>query len=273
MIQCRPARPALRPFISLLWATDASRPVASAPTRERVLPTGVMHIVIRLGDNPLRLFADPTDREGDVVGACVIGGVRNTAYIKCIAKPGPMIGAMLRTGTVDPLSNTPAGALAGRHTRLEDLWCSSEIAELRERLEAAPTLALRLTVFEEILSRRLSTVRAVDPLISRALFRFDHGVTVAEAVSDSGFSHRHFVRSFTAATGLLPKTYLRLKRFNRTVQYLNVVREAALADVAAAMGYADQSHMTREFQAFAGLSPGHYRRIAPAEARHVPLTA
>ncbi len=272
MMQCRPAKPALRPFVSLLWATDAWPPTESGPTRERVLPTGAMHIAIRLGDHPLRLFADATDAEGEAIGACVLGGVRDRAYIKGIAQPAPMVGGMLRPGAVDLLSNTPAGALAGRHTRLEDLWCPFELADLRERLAAAPTLAVRLVIFEEVLSRRLPVVRGVDPLIRHALFRFDRGMTVGEVVAESGFSHRHLVRTFTEATGVPPKTYLRLKRFNRTIEHLNAVPQAALADVAAASGHADQSHMTREFQAFAGLPPGRYRRIAPAEARHVPLT-
>lgn len=91
-------------------------------------------------------------------------------------------------------------------------------------------------------------------------------------MEESGFSHRHIVRVFTEAVGVPPKTYLRLRRFNRALEHLHAAPEAALADVAASVGYADQAHMTREFQAFAGLTPGRYRRAAPHEARHVPLS-
>jgi AraC-like DNA-binding protein len=52
---------------------------------------------------------------------------------------------------------------------------------------------------------------------------------------------------------------------------LNASPGASLADIAAAEAYADQAHMSRDFKAFAGVTPGRYRRIAPASPRHVPI--
>lgn len=43
------------------------------------------------------------------------------------------------------------------------------------------------------------------------------------------------------------------------------------ADLAAAEGYCDQAHLTREFQAVAGVTPGRYRRIRPVYPRHIPI--
>lgn len=273
MLHREPLILALRPFVALLWATETSPAEVPAALRERVLPTGTMHIVIRLRDRPLRLFSNERDSEGETIAASVIGGVRSAPYIKCIVEPAPAIGAMLRPGAADLLSNTPAGELAGRHTPLEDIWPRSDLAELRERMLATPVLNLRLDIFEDILSRRLPRLTAIDPLIAHALFHFNNGMAVNDVVAGSGVSHRHLLRRFTEATGSSPKAHLRLKRFNRTLEYLTAAAEAPLCDIAAAMGYADQSHMTREFQAFAGVSPGRYRRIAPSNPRHVPLSA
>jgi AraC-like DNA-binding protein len=60
---------------------------------------------------------------------------------------------------------------------------------------------------------------------------------------------------------MAPRSYLRLLRYRAAVSGIQSP-EAALADTAAASGYADQAHMTREFQSLAGLPPGRARHRA-----------
>ena len=57
----RQPRPALRPFIKTIWAvTPQILPPnllqSDFAARERVLPTGNMHLVFRLSAHPLHLF-------------------------------------------------------------------------------------------------------------------------------------------------------------------------------------------------------------------------
>jgi AraC-like DNA-binding protein len=64
-------------------------------------------------------------------------------------------------------------------------------------------------------------------------------------------------RRFSAAVGYGPKMFQSVLRFQRLLYFAsNVVSDPSLADLAARAGYADQSHMTREVQRFAGKSPG-----------------
>ena len=132
MILHRPPKATLRPFVSMLWAKYASPPAERGPARELVLPIGAMHIVFRLGDRPLRLFEGPDDPNGQIVGASVVGGVRNAAYCKDTSEPASAVGIMLRPGAADLLSRTLAGALAGRHTCLDDIWGQLDLAEMRD---------------------------------------------------------------------------------------------------------------------------------------------
>ena len=53
MATCIPG-PALRPFVKLLWASDEAASERGA--RELVLPSGMMHLALRLSETPLRLF-------------------------------------------------------------------------------------------------------------------------------------------------------------------------------------------------------------------------
>ena len=57
-----------------------------------------------------------------------------------------------------------------------------------------------------------------------------------------------------AELGLSPKELCRLFRFDRVIALLADGADS-LAEVAAESGYADQSHLTREFRQMAGCSP------------------
>jgi AraC-like DNA-binding protein len=71
----------------------------------------------------------------------------------------------------------------------------------------------------------------------------------------------HVARAFRRKTGLTIGAYRRRRRVTEVCIRLKRSR-ADLVDIAAELGYADQSHMNREFRAFAGMSPGAYRRGA-----------
>jgi AraC-like DNA-binding protein len=73
-------------------------------------------------------------------------------------------------------------------------------------------------------------------------------------------SREHASRYFRRHFGVSPCAYRAEWRLRRA---LTLIREGAtLADVAAAAGYADQSHLTRELVRRTGATPGCHRRAA-----------
>jgi len=62
---------------------------------------------------------------------------------------------------------------------------------------------------------------------------------------------------FVQYTGLTPKLYSQINRFQNSLQ---LVREgnSSLTSIAYECGYADQSHFIREFKSFTGLTPSGY---------------
>jgi AraC-like DNA-binding protein len=267
----RPPRPALRPFVSTVWAIepDPEDPPFS-PGRESVLPTGGMHLVFRMTDVPLRLFDGPEDAVGRAAATALVGGARASSYLRELAAPAASVGAMLRPGASELLFGVSAEEIAGRHTALADHWGSA--AELaRERLFEARGAAARLDALEELLLGRLPALRALHPAIAAALERLAASGRVDAAVAASGFSHRHFVATFRRVVGLPPKLWSRVIRFGRALD--RAAREPATpwVEIALDAGYADQSHFQRDFVAVAGMTPGEWRRAAPAAPAHVPV--
>ena len=267
----RAPRPALRPFISVVWVSDRHGAAdGDASDRERMLGSGAAHLVFRLSDHPVRLYDDVTDRTGTSMGHAVVGGARATFYLRDTSRPVRTVGARLLPGAAALLFGAPADELAGRHTPLLDLWGRSAV-EARERLLEAAHPERQLDLFEALLAARLPEVRGLHPAVAHALARFPTTGDVGAVVDETGYSHRRFVALFRGAVGLPPKLYCRVLRFQDALRLLATRPPPPLADVALAAGYSDQPHLNREFRELAGVSPSEYRAAAPASLLHVPL--
>ncbi|CAN5505282.1 AraC family transcriptional regulator [soil metagenome] len=85
---------------------------------------------------------------------------------------------------------------------------------------------------------------------------FADGFSLATLATVAGLSVFHLAHSFRAAVGFSPLAY---RNQRRVIEARRLLREGGqIADVAAAVGYADQSHLTRQFQRIVGASPGRY---------------
>ncbi|MBS0340827.1 MAG: AraC family transcriptional regulator [Proteobacteria bacterium] len=270
-----PARLArLRPFVQALWASEPAPGTAARPgAREHVLPTGAMHLVFRLSGPPLRLFDGDHDQTGHSAGGHgLVGGPHERFYVRDVSQPCASVGVLLRPGAALPLLGAPADALAGGHTPLDELWGVQARIAL-ERLQEARGLQARLDLFESLLLERLAdTFHGLHPAVAQSLAPLCMGtLRVRELAARSGYSHRRFIDLFRSATGLAPKAYERIHRIGRVLDLAAADARRGWADIAVEAGFADQSHLTREFGDIAGLSPQAWRRVADAAApRHVP---
>ena len=209
--------PALRPFLEVLWASSDTTQSQISVNRQLVLPTGMAHIILRLGESPVRILKNTNDQKGISIGPSIIGGVRATPYCKEFETLSPAVGMLLRPGALELMSGAPVSAFAGTHTRLDSVWGTSTLAEIVERLTHARTPSLRLDIVEGFLMRRFPPVRGIHPAIAHALTQFTSGKKIADVVSETGLSHRHFIKVFEATVGLTPKRYRRVQRFNHVL--------------------------------------------------------
>jgi AraC-like DNA-binding protein len=261
----------LRPFVELLWAMDEpSSPPGPRASRELMVPTGTAHIVFRLVDEPLRIFASVDDAKGTSYRHGLLGAPRSGPYVRGLEGPTRSVGAMLRPGVAALLLGAPGHELTEQHICLEDLW-GNAARQVEERLGDQASLVAQLDVLERFLLARLPRVRAVHPAVAHGLGRLSAGADVAATVRESGYSHRRFISLFRDAAGFSPKLFARLMRFQRALALLHGRPELGLTQVALAAGYSDQAHLTRECVEFAGVAPGEYRSRAPRDAHHVPL--
>jgi AraC-like DNA-binding protein len=246
------------------------------PRYEHALPGGAMHLVFRLTDDPLRILDVGRDAQAKatpnykLLAGAMIGGARSRYYLREMTAPSCSVGAVLRPGAAALLFGAPADEFAERHTPLNALW-GSAAASLREQLLDAANAEARLALLEAALLARLPRVCGMHPAIAAMLADLHTLPSVTAAVQRSGLSHRQFIAQFRHAVGLAPKTWLRVRRFQRALQALRHDENLALARLAVEAGYSDQAHFNREFLEFAGVTPVAYQRQAPHEANHLPV--
>jgi len=270
MTATRRPGPELARYVSLLWASDgAARPGA----RELVLPTGAMHLALRVRGPKLALYAHADAASATTVGHAVVGGARGAPYVRDIGEAVSSVGAQLLPGAAQALFGVGADALAGQHTPLEALWGASAVEALLDALAALPPGGPRIARLEAALTARIRARFALHPAVAEALVRLEAGAEVGAVVQASGFSHRHLSVLFQREVGLAPKLFADVRRFAAVVAQMRASGAVSLSALAVASGYCDQAHLTRAFRARAGLPPGRYRALAPASAHHVPLDA
>ena len=90
--------------------------------------------------------------------------------------------------------------------------------------------------------------------------RLFEAVTLNDAGAELGASPTHLVRCFTRTFGVAPHAYVLGRRIDAARRQLLDGRP--LAEVAVAVGFHDQSHLTRHFRRHVGTTPARYARPA-----------
>lgn len=220
------------------------------------LPSRSLTFIVSF-DAPLDLAAMPDRAQRPERFDALVGGLHAAPAL--IRHDGNQHGVQLEVTPFGAraLFAMPAAALAWQVVPL-DAVLGPLATELVERLSATQGWPARFAVIDEVLTRAVVDPPPPTPEVARtwsSLVRAGGACHVAALADDVGWSRRHLTQRFRAEFGLAPKVAARVLRFERAQRLVRHSDQTGLADVAARCGYADQSHMTREWGALAGSSP------------------
>jgi AraC-like DNA-binding protein len=161
------------------------------------------------------------------------------------------------------LGASPSELAEGRASGLDVL--GPQVEALRQRLVETPTWPERFRLLEAFLRARVERApasAAVRPDLAeawRCLVRSGGTRRVDTLAEQVALSPRHLTTLFQRELGHPPKRVARLVRFDLACRRLTAAvrlgQAPDLAGIAARCGYADQSHLDREFRAHLGTSP------------------
>ena len=227
----------LASVVECLWQRDLPDQVDG--DRGVVLPDGRVDLVWIAGGEPL------------------VAGPQTRFVPRPLAPPGVAIGARFHPSAGPPLLGLPAHELVDLHVPLADIDTAQATA-LRRRLPALLEPDAAGSAIATALGRWLAVAEAPDRAVRAAVRLLDApGASVAAVAHAVGYSERELRRRFRESVGYGPKTLQRVLRFQRVLSRLRPQAEPtdSLAGLAAAAGYSDQAHMTRETRELSGLTP------------------
>lgn len=230
-----PSAPLAR-YIRTYWLGVDNR----APSHD-IVPDGCVDVVLHVQGGNARLWAYGTTTR---VRSVPIG-------------PGHYLGIRFRPGMTHPFLRVAAAELTDRREALDREFIFDG-DQLAESIDDA-------SIFSRVDGLLRTALAAVAPAPSRleaAVRDIDAGGTsirIDALAAGYGRGRRQFERDFLREVGIPAKQFAVISRFRQAAQRLARRERVALADVAADAGYADQSHMVRDFQRLAGSAPSRWQ--------------
>lgn len=144
----------------------------------------------------------------------------------------------------------------------EDIFGSKD-SLLYEKLSESSYLEKKIQILntffiEQAAKKNLSNQNLIHPTLNYIL-KNKGAVTVNHLVKYTGYSERHIERIFNECIGLNPKKFgniVKLHFFLNLLKYKS--SQSNITDLCYEAGYADQSHLIKEFKKHTGITPTQY---------------
>jgi len=204
-------------------------------------------------------------------GMLAVAGVGRERFTYRYTGVGRVFGTKFRPGAFLPFLGEPVSSITDVTAPASRLWGSAA-----DELAGAMQGSVRELVaqMEGFLRTRWPEPDPNVELVGRivgALLRDREVARVEEVVERFGIPARTLQRLFNRYVGVSPKWVLRRFRLHEAAARLAEQQERPWAEVAAELGYFDQSHFIRDFTAAIGLTPVAYAQAC--QRRQEPISA
>lgn len=209
-------------------------------------------------------------------GRLVACGPETRAWRSSLPSGTQAAGVRFRPGVAPAALGVPAAALLNVRVPLVELW-GKDVERIAEAVMDADGGAAKVRVLEGAVRQRLRGGPPADPVALELASRLarptagTRGNGVHGLADELGFSERQLLRRSIAAFGYGPSTLARILRLQRFLAIARTRHGMGLAALAAAAGYADQPHLSRECSALAAM-PASVLVAQSAEQTSDPFT-
>lgn len=159
------------------------------------------------------------------------------------------------TGGFYRLFGVPMSLFTNGHTETISVLGNS-IKGLKEQITNAKSLEEMVGFADRYLIEKTKTINAFVHPIDRVINQQGlHQYSLDKLATDSCLSTRQFERKFLERTGVNPKLYQRISKFNEAIKIKKKTPKLTWLDITYLTGYYDQMHLLRDFKQFTNAVP------------------
>jgi len=248
----------LKPYIKCYYTFESD---SNVELNDTVFPGGPMEIIFNLGEGVWK--SSVNDKFSTTPPVELWGKLTQPLPIKSVGK-NMMLGIRFYAHSAVYFLNEEMWEFNDQIADLRDLL-GAPVRALHSRLRETSELNKRIQLIENFLTSRLSikerrlnnnNISMIGQIIKEMQLNDtpDHVETIANR---HNISSRYLRKLFLQYTGVTPKLYNKINRFQHSLQLISE-SQSSLTSIAYEAGYADQSHFIRDFKSFTGFPPSAY---------------
>ena len=247
---------ALRRFIKCYYIFE---PGEGALFEDNAYATGCIEMMFNLGNGSWQIntgdgfsTAPSIELWGQVIQPLAFRSIGNNS----------MFGVRFYPHAASIFLNEDVSLFNNSITDLADV-AGKPVKEVYSKLQEATTVQQRILHLDLYFLQRLSLFKKKMEktlLVNTVMNELNHQDfydNIENVATRHGITSRYLQKIFIQHTGLTPKLYVKIHRFQNSLQ-LVAAQKLSLTSIAYECGYFDQSHFIREFKSFTGSTPSAF---------------
>lgn len=246
----------LSKFVKQYWTIESCVADNQIHT-QRIVPNGLQELAFYLGDRPIS-----TDTAKSISENAIITGHLREFYDLNISGKLSVFSITFKPQGLSMFFNVPLNEIYNKNVPFKYLFKYDTVG-LEHKLFEANSFIERIIIIENFLLG----------ILARSANKYDYDriehsigvinrtrglVNVDFLASQTCLSRKQFERIFSQYVGTTPKQFLKTIRFQNTLDIKSKNKSSNLTDLTYRCGYFDQSHMIKDFQKLAGMTPKQY---------------
>ena len=240
---------------------------------DRFLPNGNTEILIDFHDTPQYIYDNVTLKEVQTCHHIWASGVRTEPITIPSGTDAEMMVIAFKKGMAAPFFPFPMNEISDCVVDADLVW-GNDFGLLREAILATKDIGRRFGMVEKFLLMKFQSKLNLNSCVAYAVDEMTarpDEISIARMNQKIGYSQKHFIDMFRKQVGVTPKSYLRVMRFQKAVQSIDLAATIDWGQISQECGFYDQAHFINDFKHFSGFTPDQYCKIHINYQNYIPI--